>query len=346
MRKFKLRTMFTALILVLFLIVIPTTVAVYDLFPLVLMNERPAFTRLLGVCIVSSVIGTIISRAASKSTMNLISEIDQATKEIANGNYNIRLEEKSRLIELNDMAQNFNLMAKDLAATEIMRTDFVSNVSHEFKTPLTAIEGYATLLQNENLSKEQIKEYAENIEYNTKKLTKMTSNILLLSSLDNGKKDIDKVKFSLDEQIRETVLMFEREWNVRNIDLDLELEDCEYKGHKEILGHVWSNIFGNALKFSEDNSEIVITLTQNSSGITVAIKDSGKGIEKEDIEHVFEKFYQADTSRASKGNGLGLAIVKTAVDLHGGTVTVQSDIGKGTEFIVCLPTNINDKIKK
>ncbi len=337
-KRFKIATGFTIVILAVQIIVIPASVIFRDIIPNpVIFDKMTPLFRLFFISLVGITIGTVIIRLTSKKTLDLIADIDSATKEIANGNYNIRLEEKSRLYELNDMAQNFNLMAKDLAASEIMKNDFISNVSHEFKTPLAAIEGYATLLQKDNLSEEKIKNYAKNIALNSKRLSKMTSNILLLSSLDNGKKEIDKVEFCLDEQIREIVLLFEKEWNEKNVTLDLELEDCFFFGHKELLSHIWQNLFGNAIKFSDKDDTIEIKLISSEDSIKIIFKDYGCGMSEEETKRVFDRFYQAENSRASEGNGLGLAIVKRIIDVHKGEINVFSNAGEGSTFTIILP---------
>ncbi len=232
------------------------------------------------------------------------------------------------------MAHNFNLMAKDLAMNEMMKSDFINSVSHDFKTPLAAIEGYATLLKNKNLPPEKMEDYADHILFNSKRLTKMTSNILLLSTLDNSRIILNKSSFSLDEQIREMILLYENEYSDKNLDLDIDLAEIDFNGDEDLLSHIWQNLISNAVKFCNDNGTISVKLTKDDNKIQFSISNTGGFIKDEDLPKIFEKFYQTDISRASKGNGLGLSIVKKAIDLHEGKIRVSSVESKGTEFAV------------
>ncbi len=296
--------------------------------------------RLMFIVIFCSAVGTLISKAISKNTINTIQEINRATKEIASGNYNIRINEISNIEELNGMAENFNLMARDLAMSEIMKNDFINNVSHDFKTPLSAIEGYATLLHNKELSHEKVSDYAEHILYNSHRLTQMTSNILMLSTLDNSKITLKKSEYLLDEQIREVILLYENEWNEKNIDLDIDFEKVSFCGDKEFIMHVLQNLISNAIKFCDTDGKIKMQLQIKESQILFSISNSGTFIDSSDLQRIFEKFYRCDTSRSSKGNGLGLSIAKKVIDLHGGTISVSSEKEIGTTFTVTLPTII------
>ncbi len=333
-RKYKINTIVLLLTFLMLIAVASIGVIVNNFAPFNLGVRDLPVVRLIFAVLLCSVIGTIATKLASKKAVDTIIEIEKATKEIASGNYNIRIEEKSNLIELDDMSHNFNLMAKDLAMNEMMKSDFINNVSHDFKTPLAAIEGYATLLKNKNLPPEKMEEYANHILFNSKRLTKMTSNILLLSTLDNSRIVLNKSDFSLDEQIREMILLYENEWSEKNLDLDIDLATVSFNGDKDLLSHVWQNLISNAVKFCDDNGTISVKLTKEDNKIQFSISNTGGFIKKEDLPKIFEKFYQTDTSRASKGNGLGLSIVKKVVDLHGGEILISSEEDKMTEFIV------------
>lgn len=261
----------------------------------------------------------------------------KTTKEIAKGNFDVKIDENVLSSELKDMAQSFNIMAKELSGTEMMRNDFVENVSHEFKTPLSAIEGYATLLQKKDLSNEKRIDYTKKILYNTKRLSTLTGDILLLSRLENQELGIEKKIFCLDEQLREIILSQEENWSAKNIALEIELESVDFYGNKELLAHVWQNIFGNAIKFSPEFGIININLKKSDNYVSVNIKDNGLGMNSETKKRIFEKFYQGDSSRSSKGNGLGLTLAKRVTDLHHGKIEVVSEEGKGSEFSVILP---------
>ena len=295
------------------------------------------------IAVVSVLVGTVISHFAGKRPLSAIIAMSSATQEVAKGNFSITLDENIEIKELRDMAHNFNRMAKELAGTELLRTDFVENVSHEFKTPLSAIEGYATLLQKPGLSEEKRGEYTAKILYNTKRLSALTSNILLLSRLENQEIDIPKEWFCLDEQLREIILSQEDEWVEKGLDLEVDLDSADYCGSKDLLAHVWQNILSNAVKFAPEHGMIQILLRQEYDCLKVSIADNGSGMSEEVKRRVFEKFYQGDSSRSSQGNGLGLALAKRIIDLHHGEISVSSKEKKGTTFTVSLPINTAQK---
>lgn len=295
------------------------------------------------IAVVSVLVGTVISHFAGKRPLSAIIAISSATQEVAKGNFSITLNEDIEIKELRDMAHNFNRMAKELEGTELLRTDFVENVSHEFKTPLSAIEGYATLLQKPGLSNEKRGEYTAKILYNTKRLSALTSNILLLSQLENQEIDIPKEWFCLDEQLREVILSQEEEWAKKGLDLEVDLDNADYCGSKDLLAHVWQNILSNAVKFAPEHGMIQILLRQEYGCLKVSIADNGAGMSEEVKRRVFEKFYQGDSSRSSQGNGLGLALAKRIIDLHHGEISVSSKEKKGTTFTVSLPINTMQK---
>ena len=323
--------------LILLVTVFLTLIVMFLLFQVGFPQHHDPKTLLIAFAIVSVIIGTVLSRVLGKRPLEIILDISDASKEVAKGNFNVHLDENIPAKEVRELAHNFNIMTKELAGTEMLRNDFVENVSHEFKTPLTAIEGYVTLLQKKDLSDEKREEYTKRILTNTRRLNSLVGNILLLSRLENQEIAISKTRFSLDEQIRETLLMLEEQWSRKKLDLDIELEECNYLGSADLLAQVWQNLLGNAFKFAPENSTVRIILRQNESGIFVEVSDAGPGIPAELQKRIFEKFYQGDTSRSSQGNGLGLALVKRIVDLHDGRISVQSVIGEGSTFTVQLP---------
>lgn len=323
-------------------IVLTITMALMGLLTMILLNMgiiRDPKGGLIFVIsgIVSVIVGTIASRLAGKRPLDSILAINEATKEVVKGNYTVRLNEDIPVTELSSMAHNFNVMVKELANTEIFRKDFIENVSHEFKTPLSAIEGYVTLLQQKSLSEEKRVEYTQRILLNTKRLSSLTGNILLLARLENQEIVIKKVRYSLDEQLREVILLFEAQWTAKDLDLDIDLCSVDYSGSKELLMQVWQNILGNAIKFVSEQGQIRILLRKEQDNIIVSIADNGIGMDEETKKRIYERFYQADTSRTGAGNGLGLTLAKRIVDLHNGTIEVSSEVGKGTAFTVTLP---------
>ncbi len=337
-RKFKLGTIFTIGVFFTLLISIVVGIVLNNILPFDFAFKGTIMLRLAFGVLLCSVTGTVISNLIGQNTINTILEIDNATKEIAAGNYNIRIDEKSSLIEISDMVESFNIMANDLAMNDMMKNDFINNVSHDFKTPLSAIEGYATLLTNQELPQKTIEEYATSILTNSKRLTKMTSNILLLSTLDSSKILLNKITYSLDEQICDIVLLFQNEWAAKNIEIDIDLEKTLICAEKDMLFHVWQNVISNAVKFCNENGKICIRLNINKNNmIEATFSNTGSYISKADINRIFEKFYQADASRASRGNGLGLSIARKVALLHNGSIEVESLENKETIFVVMLP---------
>lgn len=266
-------------------------------------------------------------------------KLNESMKRVADGDFSVRMNETGMFREVREMIQNFNIMTKQLGSNKIIHTDFTRNVSHEMKTPLSTIEGYATLLQDPRLTFEKRTEYAEKIIQNTKRLSALTGNILALSRLENNSVAIQKKEFSLDEQLRQVVIMYEEVWTEKNIDIDIDDEGkhVTFYGSEDMLFQAWQNLVGNALKFTDNGGIVRIILRETPSSITVSVKDNGIGISEENKERIFEKFYQADFSHASKGNGLGLAITRKIIELHSGSITVKSEPEKGSEFIVTLP---------
>lgn len=282
------------------------------------------------------IVGTLVTNLLSKGIFAPIKKIEYAISEVANGNFDIQLKEKHSTKEIQDICTGFNLMVKELSANEMMQSDFVSNVSHEFKTPIAAIEGYATLLQNcENLNEEE-RNYVEKIYFNTRRLSELVGDILLLSKLDNQSIQSNKTDFRLDEQIRQSIVMLEPKWEEKDIEFDAELEDIEYIGNESLLHHVWDNLLENAIKFSPQEGLIRMRLYQENEKVIFTIEDNGPGISEGAKPHIFDKFYQADSSHKEEGTGLGLALVKQIVTLSNGEVEVENMEEGGCRFTVTL----------
>ena len=208
-----------------------------------------------------------------------------ATTEVARGNFSVRVREPLDA-EYGTLTRNFNRMAEELSGIETLRGDFISNVSHEFKTPLASIQGFAKLLQDDSLSDSDRCEYTQIIIDETTRLSKLASNILNLSKLENQTTIANKTRFSLDEQIRKIILMLEPEWSKKNINLDIALDDIYYFGNEELMGQIWQNIINNAIKFTPDNGVIKVQLYRTESNITVRISDNGIGISHEAKEKI------------------------------------------------------------
>lgn len=283
-----------------------------------------------------AIIGSVFIVIALLVIIRPIKKVTAATKEIAKGNFDVRLKTKS-VDEVGQLIENFNLMALELQQNDYLKKDFVSSVSHEFKTPITSIEGFAKLLKNKNLTDEQFDEYTEIIIKQSERLSNLSSNLLKLSLLDSSAFEPSKTEFYLDEQIRNTILLLENQWEERNIDFDIEMDEVLFRGNEELLSHVWINLIQNAIKFSPDGGTVAVTLKEKDKTVTVSIADQGKGIKPEHGDKIFGRFYKADKSRSEEGNGLGLSIVKRIVEISKGTISFESKPGEGTAFFVVLP---------
>ena len=266
-----------------------------------------------------------------------ISRLSRAMNQMAEGKFNVELETHSQVREIQDLYKNFNLMAKELAATETLQSDFVSNVSHEFKTPISAIEGYAMLLQGDDSLSDDQAEYAEKILFNTKRLSGLVSNILLLSKIDNQNLPTKRDVFRLDEQIRQAIVYLEPKWSEKDIEFDADLKELSFVGNESLLLHVWLNLIDNAIKFDPPGGSISIRLQSSEQNILVSVQDTGPGIAAEERKRIFQKFYQSDSSHKDEGNGLGLALVTRIVTLHHGTIDVENCEAGGCKFTVVLP---------
>lgn len=243
--------------------------------------------------------------------------------------------------EFDAIIKGFNEMAAELSGVETLRTDFISNVSHELKTPLSVIQNYATMLQTKTLSEEQRMEYASAVSEQTRKLSNLITNILKLNRLENQQIYPEKKKYNLTEQLCECLLTFERAWEEKDIEIETDMEEDVFVSQDaELLSLVWNNLFSNAIKFSEEKGVVRIRLKKENDVITVEVSDNGCGISPEVGSHIFEKFYQGDTSHATQGNGLGLALVKRVIDIVGGDIHVQSVLGEGTTFQVCFKEEV------
>lgn len=294
----------------------------------------------LMLVILSVVVGGVMTAIISKTFFTPVKELRHAMDQVAKGDFSIQLDtDRSSSGEIKELYAGFNLMTHELAATDILQTDFISNVSHEFKTPINAIEGYSTLLQGcENLDSDQ-QEYVEKILFNTTRLSSLVSNILLLSKIENQSIQPKKSIFSLDEQIRETIVALETAWAPKNIEFDVELDRVKYNGNEIMMRHVWSNLIGNAIKFTPENSIVSIKLEDKKDTCVFSVSDQGEGLSEEAQKHVFDKFYQADTSHKEEGNGLGLALVKRILVPDGGDIAAENVDGGGCRFTVTLHTS-------
>lgn len=286
------------------------------------------------------IVGIIMSYLVSKIMIAPINKLQRAMNAVAEGNFSVTDMEESNVHEINDLGQAFNVMMHELRSTEIIQSDFVTNVSHEFKTPLYAIEGYATLLQDDNITPDERKEYIDRILFSLKRVNGLIANVLLLSKLDNQAIVGHKQDFSLDEQIRQAIVMSEPVWSEKNIEFDVDMASVTYNGNESMISHIWNNLIGNAVKFSAPGGLVKIRLTEDDGTIVFTIEDRGPGISENSKKRLFDKFYQGDTSHKEEGNGLGLALVKKILDIAGGSIAVANVEPCGCMFTVKLPRRV------
>ncbi len=267
-----------------------------------------------------------------------VKRIIRGTEKIMQGDLSFRIKETKITLgmnEFNPIIRNINKMTEELSSIETLRTDFVSNVSHELKTPLATLQNYGILLQQPDLTKEKREEYTKSIVNVTRFLSEMITNILRLNKLENQQIYPNKKKCDLGEQLCECLLNFENDWEKKNIAIGSDIEDnVIVYTDAELLSIVWNNLFSNAIKFNKEGGNIFVSLKKENGFAVVSVSDTGCGISEETGNHIFEKFYQGDTSHSSKGNGLGLALVKRVVDILNGEIHVESEVGKGSTFTV------------
>lgn len=339
-----LRTAYTLLVLLILVSAGLITACVYIILYTLDFIPSSALTPLkLPIIVIIScmLFGTLLAVFVGKLFINPLRRLIAANEEIKQGNYKVRMSEQTAIGELNNLMRSFNSMAKELESTEIFRDDFINSFSHEFKTPIVSIRGFARQLQKDNehhmLTDEQRKEYTDIIAYESDRLARLSSNILTLTKFENQQIVTDKTEFYLDEQIRRTVLLLEKQWTAREVTIDLELDEVKYHFNEEMLAQMWLNLIGNAVKFSHVGGTVVVRCKKMQDTVVVDISDSGEGMNRDRLHKIFDKFFQCDSSHKSEGNGLGLAIVKRIAELANAEITVKSEVGKGTAFSVKLP---------
>ncbi len=267
-----------------------------------------------------------------------LQKISEATRNVAKGDFSVEIELDEALKDnsyINIMFRDFNTMVAELNSIESLKDDFISNVSHEIKTPLAVINNYTTALKDENLPQKLREEYIETIIESTEKLSDLVKNILRLNKIENRKILPEQKEFDLCRQLSDCLLSFEKVWEEKNIELFVEMEDRVIVNENfAFLDVIWHNLLSNAFKFTENGGTVSLIQTSDDAFITVRIKDTGCGFDNETKEHIFDKFYQGDTSHTEEGNGLGLALVQKIAERNDYEISVESELGKGTEFIV------------
>ena len=302
--------------------------------------ERAAKVTFLNV-ILLSFLCTIIDEIRRKFMVDRpVGQIIKAAEQMMTGDFSVRIPPLHGIANADGfgvIADYFNQMAQELSGTETLRTDFIANVSHELKTPLAVIQNYGTMLQQQDLPENKRLEYAKAITDASRRLANLITNILKLNKLENQQIYPKAETYDLGEQLCECLLTFERAWEDKALDIETDVEEeVMVNSDEELLSLVWNNLFSNAIKFTPPHGKISLTLKAEGEFAVVQVSDTGCGISPEVGKHMFEKFYQGDTSHATQGNGLGLALVKRVMDIVGGDISVSSEVGKGSIFTVKL----------
>ena len=280
---------------------------------------------------------TTLAAGMGRRKLKPINDLVHAMREVSQGDFSVRVDARRASGDMGRLVTSFNDMASELGGLEMFRKDFINNFSHEFKTPIVSIKGFARQLERDDLTDEQRREYLDIIISESERLANMSGNVLLLSRLENQTIVTDKTRFRLDEQLRACLLILEKQWTQKALELDLDLRAVEYYGNEEMLRHVWVNLLSNAVKFSPEGGTLSVTLRREGDFAAVTVRDSGPGMDEATRRRIFEKFYQGDTAHAAEGNGLGLSLVRRIVDLCQGSVEVKSAPGAGSAFTVRLP---------
>jgi signal transduction histidine kinase len=302
---------------------------------LTVTSKEPLFSVIL-LLIISVIVGTVVSFVMSRFPLKPVRRVIDATNRLAAGDFSARLDLPGPSA-FSELAGSFNRMAEELGGIEMLRADFVDNFSHEFKTPIVSIKGFAEELKHDDLSPEQRSEYLDIIISESSRLATLATNVLNFSRVEKQTILAHRERFDLTEQVRRCVLLFETKWDQRRLNLTIELDEISLVGDEELLSQVWLNLIDNAVKFTPEGGCVEIRLEKRWNKAVFRIRDDGYGISEEAQKRVFDKFYQADASHSAQGNGLGLSIAKRIVTLHGGSISCQSEEGVGTEFGVELP---------
>lgn len=342
-QRLTLTLLVTALVMAVIIIVVAIVLGILFLCSEmgIFEDDYPMSGTAVGVilAVVCLVIGTVITFGLIHLPLRPVSKIISVINRLSSGDYSARLHFNkvyTRIGAVREAENSFNKMASELENTELLRSDFINNFSHEFKTPIVSIAGFAKLLRRENMSREQQLEYLAIIEEESLRLSEMATNVLSLTKVENQMILCDVESFNLSEQVRNCVLLLENKWEAKQLELELDFDEYKLEGNQELLKQVWINLLDNAIKFTDKFGTVKVEMKQKEKQISVSIINAGDPIPPESIPKLFNKFYQADESHASMGNGVGLAVVKKIVDLHGGAVEVES-AGQKTAFTVTLP---------
>lgn len=312
-----------------------TTWLVTDIFQITDAYTASGYET-LGTLIAFTIILVPLNTVIYRRQLKEVTTLSENIRTVANGNYNTRID-CSKGGQMTPVYEDFNKMCAELASVQILRNDFINSYSHEFMTPIASINGFASLLIDKKLPEAEQRQYLEIIVEESARLSKLASNTIFLSKLSSLQIVTDTETYDLSEQIRQCSIILSRSWLEKKIEFGGEFPTAMFVGNKELMQHLWLNLLGNAVKYTPDNGEIFVEVTAFGDRICVQISDTGEGMSKETLEHLFDPYYQGDASHSRQGLGLGLSIVKRIVELCQGTISVESELGTGSRFIVTLP---------
>ncbi len=317
------------------------SVMAYELVDYMIMVIHPERTDYhpidgLGILIPMALMMELFSFFLTHHLMKKIKLLTDAIKIVASGNYNIALDEE-KSAPLKDVVHDFNMMTEELQSVQTLRTDFISDFSHEFKTPIVSINGFANLLLDSSVTEEDRQEYLQIIAEESDRLAHLAEQTMLMSKLDSQAIIPSKKNYSLDEQIKQKIILLSQLWEGKNITMDIDLSPVTYYGNPDLMSHIWINMLNNSIKYTPENGTIKITLQEKTNNVVFTISDTGNGMTEKEQKQIFNRFYQADLSHSTKGLGLGLAIVHRIIELSEGEISVTSFPGQGSTFTVLLP---------
>jgi signal transduction histidine kinase len=306
------------------------------------LNQPNSYRGLYILLYISIFMGVATAALLSRRSVKPIRDMMEATAKVARGDFSAQATVKGSVVfELEELAVSFNKMVQELKGIETLRSDFVRNFSHELKTPIVSISGFAKLLKQGDLSEEEKQDYLDRIIQESERLVELSTSILNLSKVENIEILSEKTTYRLDEQIRLAILMLEPKWNAKSLQMDIALEDVTICSNKNLLQQVWINLLDNAIKFTDNGGTLKISLHRRGQQAIFRLEDNGRGMNEETMRRMFDKFYQGDPSRSMTGTGLGLTIVKRIIDLCEGKIEVDSELGVGSVFTIRLPLGMD-----
>lgn len=331
-----LRPYLTASALLSIFLVALTLLSLRHAYPHFQLGSQPQRRHLIFVLSMPIIISGSISTLINLFFERHISVLTQGLRAVAGGDFQTRITPR-RGCPIRDAYDSFNKMAAELGSVQTLREDFINNFSHEFKTPIAAIQGFAELLQEPGVTEAERQEYLSVISQEAGRLSQLSSSALLMSKLEAQQYIPEKTEFALDEQIKRCAILLLGAWESKHIVFSAELAPVQYTGNEELMSHIWLNLMGNAFKYTPDGGEVEVALEETAEEIVFRVSDTGIGMPPEMVEHIFDRYYQGDPSRKEEGLGLGLSIAHRVVELCGGRIEVKTVVDQGSEFTVRLP---------